>query len=61
MSLDLIFQNFGVINANAFYSILYFLTNNILFFVVILAIIYIVYIELKEENDNFVYDERNII
>ena len=61
MSLDLIFQNFGAINANAFYSVLYFLTNNFLFFVVIIAIVYIVVIELKEENDNYVDDERNVI
>lgn len=61
MSLDLILENFGAINANAFYSILYFLQNNLLFFIVIVAIVYIVYIELKEESDDFVYDERNVI
>ena len=61
MSLDLILENFGEIKANAFYSILYFLQNNLLFFIVIVAIVYIVYIELKEESDDFVYDERNVI
>ena len=61
MTLDLIFQNFSAIHANAFYSILYFLKNNLLFFAVIAAIAYIVYIELKEENDNYVYDERNVV
>jgi hypothetical protein len=61
MSLDLIFQHFGAINANAFYSILYFLKNNVLFFVVLIAIAYIIYIEIKEENDNFVFDERSVI
>ena len=61
MSLELILEKFVAINANAFYSILYVLQNNLLFFIVIVAIVYIVYIELKEESDDFVYDERNVI
>ena len=40
MSLDLILENFGAINANAFYSILYFLQNNLLFFIIIFPFIY---------------------
>lgn len=53
--------NFGAINVNAFYSILYFLKNNILFFIVIIAIGYIMYIEIKEKSDEFVDDERMVI
>jgi hypothetical protein len=61
MRISTFFSNFGAINANALYSILYFLKNNILFFIVILAIVYIVYIEIKEKSDEYIDDERDII
>ena len=61
MQISTFFQNFGAINANAFYSILYFLKNNILFFAVIIAIVYIAYIEMKEKSDEYIDDERGII
>lgn len=61
MQIGTFLENFAAINANAFYSILYFLKNNILFFLVIVAIVYIVYVEMKEKSDDFIDDERSII
>ena len=56
-----ILANFGVVHANAFYSILYFLMNNMFFFVVIAAIVYLVKLDLEYGSEDFVQDERSII
>lgn len=59
------FQNFlhafGVFNANAFFSIVYFLKNNFFFIFVLFAIGYMVMQELKTDSYNYVNDERRMI
>jgi hypothetical protein len=55
------FHTFLVFNANAFYTILYFLKHNYFFIVVLFAIGYMVHQELKIDNFNYVNDERRMI
>ena len=52
---------FGIVQVNAIYSILYFLENNILFFFTIFAISFLIFAELKANNDEYVYDNRRVI
>lgn len=56
-----ILANFGIIHANALYSILYFLMNNALFFVVIVAICYLIKLDIEYGNEDYVNDERSVI
>jgi hypothetical protein len=55
------FHSFLVFNANAFYCILYFLKNNYLFIIVLLAVAYIVFEELRNESGKYVNDERRML
>lgn len=59
--IDTILSNFGVIQTNAFYSILYFLMNNVAFFVVIIAIGYLIKLDIDYGNEDYVHDERSVI
>lgn len=54
-------DTFMVFNANAFYSIVYFLKHNFFFIFVLFAIGYMVLQELKTDNYNYVNDERRMI
>lgn len=56
-----ILANFGIVHANALYSILYFLMNNMFFFVVIIAMAYLIKLDIEYGNEDFVQDERSII
>lgn len=56
-----IFSNFGTIHINGIYSIIYFLTNNIFFFVVILSIYYLIKLDMEYSSEDFVNDERSVI
>jgi hypothetical protein len=55
------FHSFLVFNANAFYYIVYFLKNNYLFIIVLFAVGYIVYEELRNESGKYVNDERRMM
>lgn len=54
-------HSFVVFNINAVYTILFFLKNNYFFILVLIAIGYMVYQELKIDNYNYVDDERRMI
>lgn len=54
-------QTFVFINVNAFYTIVYFFKHNFFFIIVLLAIVYMIYEELKMESFNYVDDERKIV
>lgn len=55
------FRSFYVFNVNAFYSLLYFLKHNFMFIIVLIAVGYIAYLELKDEGSNYTNDERKMI
>jgi len=54
-------HTFSVYHINAFYSIAYFLKNNYFFIIVLIAIGYMVFEELRVDNYNYTNDERRII
>lgn len=54
-------EQFFAFHANAFYAIVFFLKKNYLIVVVLAAIAYLVYEELKSERANFVQDDRRMI
>lgn len=58
--IETILENFGVVHLNALYSVLYFLMNNAFFFVVIVAIGYLIKLDLEYDNEEFVQDERTV-